>query len=91
MELCLFQGAAGLGKPASKCTQVAAGRLLPHCVVLFQPAPVSSDRELVARREGGREGGNVQKLESIPGSCHNLPLSLFSLHQYYILLIYFWH
>ena len=56
MELCLFQGAAGLGKPASKCTQVAAGRLLPHCVVLFQPAPVSSDRELVARREGGREG-----------------------------------
>ena len=58
MELCSFQGAAGLGKPASKFTQVASARLLPYCVVLFQPAPMSSRQGAGdQRREGGGEGG----------------------------------
>ena len=57
-----------------KLTQVAAGRLLPRCVGLFQPAWVSSRQGSGDQR---REEGGSERAEAgeIPGSRHNLSLS----------------
>ena len=68
MELRSFQGSAGLGKSASKFTQVAAGRPHPSlCGPLSACPGVLRTGQRVTRERRERD-----EPESIPGRCHSL-------------------